>query len=205
VVWWSRATRAWVALLAAVAGGAGVGVAVKVAEWLGLPGASDFGNYFGLWILLAALVAVWSPGWQWAVLHVVLFLLAMVTSYYLSTLWLYGYLLRHLLVAWSVVALVLAPPFAAIVWHARREGWVAALAVALPVGLLLYEAFSLRWVLHIHATQFVFNILAAGVLLLVLPRGSQQQLRVLAISGAIFVGVRVVIEIVVEVVMLRLV
>lgn len=43
----------WVSSLAALIGGIVVGAAVKVAEKYGVPGASDFGNYFGVWILLA--------------------------------------------------------------------------------------------------------------------------------------------------------
>ena len=190
----SRAWPAWAAALAALVGGVVAGAGVKAAERYGLPGASDFGNYFGLWILLAAAIAAWSHSRRDAVLHVVIFLLAMVASFYVSTLLLLGYFLTHLFLAWTVVALVLAPPFAALVWQARGTGWMPALATALPIGLLLAEAYSLRWVLGIHGVQFGFDVAAAAALLMILPKGYAQRLRVLALAPVIALGARVVIE-----------
>ncbi len=116
----------------------------------------------------------------------------MVASYYVATYLRYGYFLNQLLLAWSATALLLAPPFAAIVWQARATGWRAALSVALPVGLLLYEAYSLRWVLHLHATQFVFNIIAAAALILLLPVDSQR-LRTLLLIPVVMAATHVVL------------
>jgi hypothetical protein len=190
----SRARSVWTSSLAALLGGIVVGALVIFAVKFGIPEASDFGNYFGLWVMLVTIIAAWSHSWQRAVLHAVIFLLAMVASYYVSTMLLFGYFLTRLFLAWTAVALFLAPAFSALVWHARGTGWLSALGAALPIGLLLSEAYSLRWVLQFHTAQFVFNILCAVVLLLILPRDHAQRLRVLALTPVIALGARVIFE-----------
>lgn len=137
-------TPTWRRWFATLLGGIAIGVILNFAEASGIYGASDFGNYFGLWIFLITIIASWSPTWQHAILHVVTFLIAMITSYYLSTLRLSGYFLNHLFRAWIAVTLVFAPPFALIVSYGRKKGWLAALAAAMPIGLLLYEAYSTK-------------------------------------------------------------
>lgn len=189
-----HARSIWLSFLAALLGGIVVGALLNLAEASGLPGASDFGNYFGLWIVLVTVIATWSHSWQHAILHAVIFLLAMLTAYYLSTLLLSGYFLAHLLLGWAAVTLVLAPPFAALVWYVREKGWRSALAAALPVGLLLYEAHSLRFVLQIHGVQFAFDVAAAIVLILILPGGQTQRLRMFAFVPFIVLGAMVIHE-----------
>jgi hypothetical protein len=131
------------------------------------------------------------------VLHAVVFLVAMLAAYYVVTLLLLGYFLPHLLRAWIVVALVCAPPFAALVWYGRGRGWRSALAAAVPIGLLLYEALILRVALELYGVnqvQVVFDIVAAVVLLLILPRRGRQQALVLAFTPVIVLGAKVVNE-----------
>jgi hypothetical protein len=185
---------AWLTSLAALVGGMIVGAVVSYGAALGLPAMSDFSNYFGLWIALAAPIAAWSRTWQRAVAYVVLFLLGMVVAYYVATLLIFGYFLRNLVLGWSAVTLLFAPPFAVLVWQARRDGWSGALGVALPVGLLLYEAYSLRWVLQIHAAQFIFNLLAAAVLLAILPGSPSRRVRAVALTPAVVIGASLVLE-----------
>jgi hypothetical protein len=189
-----RTRSVWVAFVAALLGGFVFGALAKLADESTIPGASDIGTYFGLWITLVTVIAAWSHSWIAAVVRAVTFLVAMVVSYYVSTLLLFGFFPMRLILAWAALTFILAPPFAALTWHSRGAGWISALATALPVGLLLYEAFSFRWVLPLHAAQFVFDILSAMVLLLILPRDSAQRLRVLALTPAIMLGARVVIE-----------
>jgi hypothetical protein len=184
----------WLLWLAALLSGITVGAILNFAEAFGVSGASDFGNYFGLWIFIITMVAAWSPTWQRAVLHSVTFLIAMVTTYYLSTLLLSGYFLVHLLRAWVAVTIVFASPFAAFAWYGRKTGWYAALAAAMPIGLLLYEAYSLSHVPQLHGVQLVFDILAALVLLLVLPRDQNQRLRVFAFIPLFAFGAKVINE-----------
>lgn len=190
----SRVLPIWVSLLIASFGGIAVGAVLNVFEIAGIPGASDFGNYFGLWIMLVTLIAAWSGSWWRAVLHAVFFLLTMIAAYYVVTLLLLGYFLSHLLRAWMAVALVFAPPFAALVWYGRKIGWTAAVATALPVSLLLYEAYRLRLQLQLYSVQFVFDILAAVLLLFILPAHPVQRFRVVMSTPPIFLSIMVINE-----------
>ena len=171
---------AWLSAAAAFAGGAVFGAAAKFADTSTITGVGDLGTYFGLWVLLATLIAAWSPSWHLAALRVGSFMVAMVLTYYLATWWLFsGFPMRYFL-AWMSAALLLAPLYAILVWPARQQGWLPALSAALAIGLLLAEAFSFRWVLSRYWMQVLFDVTAAAVLLIVLPRSGGQRLRVLA-------------------------
>lgn len=189
-----RLRSGWRSLLVILLGGMTIGMLLNFAEASGIPGASDFGNYFGLWIFLVTLIAVGSHSWQWAALHAVTFLLAMLVTYYLSTLLFLGYFLAHLLRAWAVVAILFAPPFAALAWHGMKTGWCSAFGTALPIGLLLYEAFSLRLVFPLHGVQVVFNIMASIVLFWIGPSVRVQWLRVFVFIPLIIASASVINE-----------
>lgn len=189
-----RARPLWVSSVVTLIGGIFVGALLNLAEAFGIPGASDFGNYFGLWIVFVTIIATWSHSWQRAMLYTVIFLLAMVTTYYLCTLLLFGYFLTHLLIGWAAVTIVLAPPFATLVWYGRGKGWRSALGAAVPIGLLLYEAYSLRFLLQLHGAQFAFNIVAAIALVFLLPGNPIQRLRVFAFLPIIMLGAKVINE-----------
>lgn len=180
--------------ISALLSGITIGAILNFAEFSGVPGASDFGNYFGLWIFLITMIAVWSLSWQRAVLHTVTFLIAMITAYYLSTLLLSGYFLAHLLRSWVVITIVFAPPFAAFVWRARNSDWFGALAAAMPIGLLLYEAYKMSLVPWLRGFQLVFDCVTAVVLLIILPKNQIQCLRVFLFIPIFALGAKLVIE-----------
>lgn len=170
--------------LAVILGGGLAGSAAKLADetaWTNDVGLNDLGTYLGLWVVLVTLVAVWSPTRRQGVLRVVLFLLAMVLAYYATSVLVFGFTSLRFLVAWSAIAVTLAPVFAALVWPARQHGWHAAFAVALAAGLLLAEAYGLRLNLLLHVTQFGFDLLAAGVLVATLPPTWEQRWRALVL------------------------
>jgi hypothetical protein len=176
----SPARALWVSLIAAFLGGAFFGAAAKLADISTVTGLGDLGTYFGLWVLLATLIAVWSPSRHSAALRVGIFMFAMVVAYYLVTWRLFGGFPVRYFVTWAAVALLLSPLFAALAWPSRRQGWGPALSAALPMGLLLAEAFSFRWVLPRYLSQVLFDLAAAAMLFVVLPRSGTQRLRVLA-------------------------
>lgn len=129
----------------------------------------------------------------------VLFLLAMVAAYYVVQMLLFDFFSTYLFLAWAAIGLFFAPPFAALVWHARGSGWLSAGSAAVPVGLLLDEAYSVRWKLQLpyndnYKVQFVFDIVAAMVLLLILTRDRAQRVRVLALTPVIVLGAPLVLE-----------
>lgn len=188
----SRARSIWKSLLLALLGGLVVGAVAKVADESSIAnrlGANDVFTFLGLWVVLITMLAAWSNSRQIAVLRVVSFLVAMVMAYYGVTWLLFGIFPATYFLGWTVVALVFAPLFALVTWQTRRRGWEAALGAALPIGLLVWEAYSLRWsvlLYGLHVTQFVFDILAAIVLFVVLPATSTQRLRVIPLTLMMF-------------------
>ncbi len=181
----SPARAIWISLVAASIGGAIVGILAKLADTSTVAGVADLGTYLGLWVLLATVIAAWSPAPHLAAIRVGAFMLAMVAAYYVATYRLFGVFPVPYFLAWAAAALLMAPLFALLVWPSRRQGWGAAVAAALPIGLLLAEAFSFRWVLPRYVLQVLFDVAAAGLLLIVLPRTGSQRLRVLALAAPV--------------------
>ncbi|HMQ33652.1 MAG TPA: DUF6518 family protein [Chloroflexaceae bacterium] len=179
------------ALVASLVGGGLAGVIAKLADEspvANLLGLNDLGTYLGLWVVLTTALAVRSPSRRHAALRAVTFLLAMVTSYYGVTRLLFGFFPITLWLAWAGVALTAAPVFAIVVWPARQTGWPAALGAALPIGLLLWEAYSLRLRLPLHLVQFAADLVAAAALVVLLPTDGRQRVRVLLLAPLVVVA-----------------
>ncbi len=146
----ARAWPVWASLLAALLGSIVAGAVAKFADASRIPGVGMISTYPGVWIMLVALLAAWSHSRRRAVLCAVTFLLAMVAAYYVSQMLLFGFFSTGLFFTWAAIRVVLAPPFATIAWQARGAGWRSAAAAAVPVGLLVAEAYSVRWKHHIN-------------------------------------------------------
>lgn len=177
----------WVPLVTTFVGGAALGLTAKFADESGIVGVGQIGSFLGVWVVVATLIAAWSHSRQIAALRVGVFMLAMVAAYYLATRWLFGVFPTSYFIHWAAVALLLSPLFAIIMWPSRQQGWLPAFAAALPVGLLLAEAFSFRLVLLLRVPPFVFDIGAAIVLFAVLPRSNTQRIRVFVLTPAAFI------------------
>ncbi len=189
----SPAQRVRVTFVAACVGGALLGVVAKLADLSAVTGLADLGTYLGLWVLLATLIAAWSPTASVAAIRVGICMLAMVTAYYAVTWWRLGVFPVRYYLAWSGVAVFVAPPFALLASRSRQQGWLPAIAAALSIGLLLAEAYSFRWGLPRYLAQVVFDLAAASLLLLVLPQTGAQRVRVAVLilpAGLVAIGLQ---------------
>jgi hypothetical protein len=181
----------WASILLALLGGLIAGALAKFADEAPIPAAGMITTYFGVWVVTVTVIAAWSHSRVRAIVCAVAFLAAMVTAYYGVQRYLFGFFSPGLFLAWAAAALLLAPPFAALVWPARQEGWYAAFGAALPIGFLLYEAYSVRFLLNVNADYpalFGFDILCALALLLVLAKSGKQRLRVLLLTPIVFLA-----------------
>lgn len=161
------------ATLGVVAGGlAKLADESALANQLGL---NDLGTYLGLWIVIATIIAVTSETRWRAAVGGVLFFVGMVLAYYAVTRWLFGFWAWRPFFVWLVGAGTAVPLFTAAVWQSNQSGRPAALAAALPIGLLLWEAESLRLRLPLHLTQFLFDLVAATTLLLFFVRKTKHK------------------------------
>lgn len=180
----------WVSVGIVLLSGLISGVVAKLADESGIPGMGMIGSYFGVWIVFVTLIAHNRSTWWWAVLYAVIFLMVMITAYYLTHMLLFGFFATGLFLTWVAIALTLAPPLAALIAHARGVGWVPALGTALPVGLLLYEAYSLRWRLAVNVDYlivFLFDMICAVILLLLLASDRRQRVRAMLLVPIIII------------------
>ncbi|MDO9352159.1 MAG: DUF6518 family protein [Solirubrobacteraceae bacterium] len=172
--------RAAAALLATAVAGAGVGALAKVVD------AGPMGNVgtdYGLWVLLVALIGAFGPNLLEAAARAAGFMGAAMAAYYAVQAAQFGYFSQNLFVAWFALSLTAVPVLAAASFLARRDGLAAALAAALPVGLLLLEAWSKRHHPEVASETIVVDLVAAALLIAVLSRsGRLQFVRVLAFS-----------------------
>lgn len=177
-------------LLVIILIGVGFGLFAKYADTVPdniIPGLSDIGTYFGLWIFVITIIAAWSRSPKTAAIHSLAFLLSMLTTYYVYSAVLFGSIAIMYFIKWSLIAL-LSQAVAFILWYSRGKGIIAAICAALPIGLILVEGFSLIYILPLHIVQFGFDILAAIVLFIILPQNqTKQRICVLLFSGIIFV------------------
>ncbi len=169
----------WRGLAVSTLAGAGLGAAAKYADQSTLPYLGDIGTYFGFWVLVVTVVGTTSPSRPTAVVRASLAMASMVAAYYVATYVYFGVVPVRDLVVWGTVALTGVPSLAAIVWPARRKGWDAAVALAVPVGLLVAEALTLRHYLvrGLHLGPLAFDLVAAVLLLWLLPPTWAQRLR----------------------------
>lgn len=142
----------------------------------------EIGTNLGVWITIATALAAWSRSPRAAAINVFTFFAAMLLAYYAYSLLFLGFFHKRVFMAWGSMAL-LSPICAWTVWYSRGTGWVAAFCAALPTSLLLLEG---RGAFYTMSVSRGFDILAAGLLLLLLPSGAQQRLRILPVVAMMF-------------------
>ena len=139
---------------------------------------SNITTRLGIWVLFATLIAVWSKNPKFAAIKVFGFFVGLLIAYYIYSQMLFGFFPTYYFIRWGAIAIV-SPLAAYIVWFSRKEGWLAAICAALPIGLLLALGFP-----SFYGFSLVlgFDIFAAIVLLILLPRPTKQYLMVLPFS-----------------------
>lgn len=139
---------------------------------------SNLTTQLGIWVVLATIIAVWSRSPKIAAIKVFTFFAGMLLAYYIYSQALFGFFPSYYFMRWGAIALV--SPFAAyIVWFSRGEGWFAAFCAALPIGLLLAQGYSFFYVFSV---VLGFDLFAAILLLVILPRQKAQYLKIVPMS-----------------------
>lgn len=138
----------------------------------------EIGTQLGLWIFTVTMISVYSRCAGLAALHTFLFLAAMLTAYYLHTVYINGFFPKHYIIVWTGFAL-LSPVYGWTVWFAKGEGWAAALCAAVPISLLAAEGYAFFYTFR---ASLLFDIVAAILLFLLLPKSAKQKLYTLGIA-----------------------
>ncbi len=157
--------------------GAFLGFAAKLVDGteLGL-----IGTDLGFWILLTTVIAAWSRSPGAAAIHAFIFLSSMLFAYYIYSTILFGFFPTNIFLGWGIIALF-SPIGGYAVWFARGKGWWAALSAALPISLLIVQGYPFLYTFHLSRG---FDLLAATVLILLLPKTGLQRLRIIAFTAA---------------------
>ncbi|KAF0206698.1 MAG: hypothetical protein FD171_2254 [Actinobacteria bacterium] len=178
-------------------GGVGVivGVLAKLIDGWGLPVATDLVANLGLWILVVSLIGAKSRSRTAAVVRVTVFLIAMLLGYFGTSALFFDYMPWRYALGWIAVTFVLGVPFAMITWYSRGTGWLAACAAAVPLAMLVFSwlPYLLPPVSETVASLVnyvtAFNLVAGVALVVALPQGNRQRVRVLALAPVVAVAV----------------
>lgn len=167
----------------ALVSGLSIGVIAKAADSTGVVG--NIGDHLGIWVFIAACFAAFSPDKRIAAMTPPLFLLAALATYYLYCNLVLGFFPESYFLGWLAVA-CLSPIYGIIVWFGHGKGLLAAVAAALPIGLLVAEGYPAYYA---HQVPLILDLLFAVALLLILPKGWKQKGCVLLASMAVAVGI----------------
>ncbi|MGB9680486.1 MAG: DUF6518 family protein [Thermoanaerobacteraceae bacterium] len=143
--------------------------------------ANIIGNIFsgiGIWVFIATIIAVWSRTPIAGAMHVFAYLIGMLISYYIYSMKLFNFFPIHYFIGWGLVAIA-SLPFSYIVWFSRKDGWVASLSAALPIGFLVSEGYSF---LYTFSPYSGFNLFAAIILFFILPKNKSQYIKVFILT-----------------------
>ncbi|RAI96839.1 hypothetical protein DET54_106197 [Paenibacillus pabuli] len=166
-----------------------MGVAAKIVDAPGInPIFDDIGGRLGVWIFVAAIIAVFSYSPKLAAVKIFAFFGSMLTVYYVYTVLFLHFYPERAMVFWGICAVV-SPICAYIMWYARGSGMLSNVVTALPITLLLSEGFQLRHAyLPIHTHYYLIPVLMIiylimiVVLVLIIPINKKQFLPILSIA-----------------------
>lgn len=131
----------------------------------------EIGTELGIWVFIATLVAAYSRTPWLAAIHVPLFFLAMLASYYIYGQIMLGFFPMSYFMGWLIVSL-LSSVAGFVAWFAKGKGVVGMIACALPVSLLFASGYPAFYTLK----PTLFFALGLGVvLLLLLPQNWKQR------------------------------
>lgn len=176
-------------LLLAVFVGLALGALAKIVDQSPFHELGQIGTQLGLWVLVLTITSVTAPSRLIAALRSSLLMTAMVFAYYAATYFYFRVIPPLDIVVWGLLAVTGVPLVAMLLQPARGEGWSAAFATALPVGLLAAEAFGFRYRLTLYAASLAFDLVALVLLLWVLPRNKAMRIKSAALALPLaFVG-----------------
>lgn len=127
----------------------------------------DIVNFFGrfaIWIFICVCISAYSCSPKRAAINTFLFLLAMVTSYYLYSYFVAGFFPKTYALIWFSIS-VASIFIAYICWYSKGEGFIAVCISAVILGVLFSQSVLLFHGIRItHALELMIYFAAAWVL-----------------------------------------
>jgi len=131
----------------------------------------------GLWVFVSALLAVYTPESVRAALHVFVYFAGVIAAYFAHHIWLGGGVSTRTLIYWLIFAAIGAL-IGFIDWHTFSKEWLGALCTAVPISLLIAEAYPIHKGFSI---PLAFDLVCAVVLYIIMAPGKLQKLMALPI------------------------
>lgn len=138
----------------------------------------DIGTNLGVWIFVGTLVVTFSFTPFAAALNLPVFLLSMLAAYYVYGSLVLGFFPEAYFIGWLILSLI-SPIGGFIIWFSRGKGWPAIISAALPTAILLAEGYPAFYTFQI---PFIFDLLFAAILLIMLPKTLKQKITVFIVS-----------------------
>lgn len=118
-----------------------------VAKLVDDPGANPIldhiGSRLGVWIFVATLLSVFSDSPKQAAVKVFTFFVALLTVYYVYTVFILHFFPQKVIIFWSICAII-SPICAYMMWYAGGNGLFSNILLSLPAAVLLTEGYNLR-------------------------------------------------------------
>lgn len=129
----------------------------------------------GIWVFVSALLAVYSQDGFRAALHVFVYFCGVISAYFAHLYLLGGTVTGRILIYWLIFAAIGALA-GFICRNATQKEWLGAACAAVPISLLVAEAYPIYrgWQISL-----IFDVLCAVILYLLMATGKVQKLMVL--------------------------
>lgn len=129
----------------------------------------------GIWVFVSSLLAAYTPEAFQAALHVFLYFIGVIAGYYGNIVLTGGSVSFKTLLYWLIFACIGAAA-GFIVWNSRAREWLGGICAAVPVSLLVAEA----WPIYKEFTiPLAFDVGCAVILYILLAPGKYQKLMAL--------------------------
>lgn len=124
--------------------GAVLGLVAKLVDSPGInPIFDHIGSRLGVWIFVATLLSVFSDSPKQAAIKVFTFFVALLTVYYVYTVFILHFFPQKVIIFWSICA-VISPICAYMMWYSGGNGLFSNIMLSLPAAVLLAEGYNLR-------------------------------------------------------------
>jgi len=149
--------------------GALLGYIAKASDSISFIG--DLGTELGVWVFIAALVAVYSRYPYTAAINIMLFFLSMLASYYLYGQLVLGFFPKAYFMGWLVIS-ILSPFAGFLIWFAKGKGYIGAIASALPISVLFAWGYPF---FYTRRPVLLFTLCFGVILCILLPKTLYQK------------------------------
>lgn len=146
----------------------------------------DLGNFFsrmGVWIFLAVTISLYSKSPVGSALNTFLFFVGMLSSYYLYTITIVGFLPKSYMMIWVVMSII-SPFLAFVCWYAKGKGIISIFISSIIFMFFMRQALTFGfWYFDI---KYILELLLLFFITFLLYQSPKQIMKVIIIGVVCF-------------------